>query len=79
MQSRTKILKLIASVELFVGFILLLVTAFLYFMGEKFFGNIGESTLLILLIIGGIFIIDYPVLNYVARRIEEKNLQSMGN
>jgi hypothetical protein len=73
MRTKSKILKLIANVELIIGFVILIITTFLYFTRDRFFDKISESTILILLIIGIILFIDYPILNYVIRRIEEKN------
>ncbi|RPI17779.1 MAG: hypothetical protein EHM58_07965 [Ignavibacteriae bacterium] len=73
MKSKTKILRLIANIELFIGFIILIITAFLYFMADRFGDKIGESTPLILLIIGIVLLIDYPILLFVARKIDEKN------
>lgn len=73
MKSRTKILRLIANIELLISFVILIITAVLYFMGGRLFDKISESTILILLIVGLVLLIDYPILNWVAKRVEAKN------
>lgn len=72
--NKSKRLKLVAKLELFIGFIMILVSVILYSFREKIFSNEEDYYVaLVFLSIGLASFINVPILYYLAKKEEEKN------
>lgn len=72
--NKSKRLKLVAKIELFIGFIMILVSVILYSFREKIFSNEEDYYVaLVFLSIGLVSFINVPILYYLAKKEEEKN------
>jgi len=74
MKNSARILRLVGTFDLLAGFALIVIAVFLYVSGQKLFDSSGEmSVTFILLIIGAVFLINSPIVFFIAKRNEEKN------
>lgn len=74
MKNSARILRLIGTFDLITGFVLIIIAVFLYVSGQKLYDSSGEMTVtFILLIIGLVFLVNSPIVFFVAKRNEEKN------
>lgn len=74
MKNSARILRLVGTFDLLAGFILIVISVFLYVSGQKLFDTSGEmSVTFILLIVGAIFLVNSPIVFLIAKKTEEKN------
>lgn len=72
--NKSKRLKLVAKIELFIGFIMILVSVILYSFREKIFSNEEDYYVaLVFLVIGLASFMNVPILYFLAKKEEEKN------
>ena len=80
MKNSVRILRLIGTFDLLAGFILIVIAVFLYVSGQKLFDTSGEiSGTFILLIIGLVFLVNSPIVFFIAKRTEERNNSAVQN
>lgn len=74
MNSSPKVLKLVATIELFTGVIFIFLAVIMYLTGEKI-GNPSDevSVTFIFMVIGLISLLSSPILFFVAKRAEERS------
>jgi len=74
MKNSAKILRYIGIFDLVTGTVSIIVAVYLYASGLKLFDAAGEVTAtFIFMIIGVVFVINSPILFFVAKKNEEKN------
>jgi len=72
MQSKTKIIKILALIELFTGLIFMVLAVLMYASGNRISAEEeGLSITFVFLILGLISFISSPILYFIARRMEE--------
>jgi hypothetical protein len=72
MQSKSKIIKILALIELLTGTIFMLLAVIMFVSGNKITAEEqGISITFVFLILGLISFISSPILYFIARRIEE--------
>ncbi len=73
MKDSPRILRLIGTFDLLAGFALIVIAVFLYVSGQKLFDSSGEmSVTFILLIVGLVFLVNSPIVFFIAKKTEEK-------
>lgn len=77
MQSKTKIIKILALIELFTGVIFMVLAVLMYASGNKISAEEeGLSITFVFLILGLVSFISSPILYFIARRMEEGTNQT---
>jgi uncharacterized membrane protein HdeD (DUF308 family) len=74
MKNSARILRLVGTFDLLTGIVLIFLAVFFYISGQKLYDSSGEMTItFILLLIGVFFLINSPIVFFVAKKTEEKN------
>jgi len=74
MKNSAKILKYVGMFDLLAGVVFIFLAVFLYISGQKLYDSAGEmTTTFIFMIIGLVFLINSPIVFFIAKKNEERN------
>jgi len=74
MKNSAKILKYVAIFDLLSGMIFIILAVYLYVSGQKLYNTSGEmTTTFIFMIIGLVFLVNSPIVFFIAKKAEEKH------
>lgn len=74
MKNSSKVLKYIGIFDLLTGVVFIFLAVFLYISGQKLYDSAGEMTItFIFMIIGLFFLINSPIVFFVAKKTGERN------
>ncbi len=74
MKNSAKILRYVAIFDLLSGVVFIFLAVYHYISGQKLYDASGEmSTTFIFMIIGLVFLINSPIVFFIAKKNEEKN------